>query len=83
MKYIIFQFNDLYMPVIIPQHVTHKQVEIDGAHPISAGFFRFKKNGTITTYGESESLNLKPNLRDRELLQATLDNHGTYSFLIY
>ena len=80
MKYVVFQYAELYMPVIIPDHVTHSQISIEGATPISAGFFR-ENEGLTSTYGKSESLNLVPHERDCRLLDMTLSNYGTMHFL--
>lgn len=50
MKYVMFKRNNLMMPMIIPNHVTHSQVKIIGAEVVSAGFFKLEK-GKIITYG--------------------------------
>ena len=34
----MFRQNDVYMPVIFPDHVTHSTVVIKHAIPVSAGF---------------------------------------------
>jgi len=38
MKYIIFKDNKsgLIMPIVFNEHVTHSQVKVEGATPISA-----------------------------------------------
>lgn len=63
MKYVIFKQKQLLMPVIIPEHVTHSQIKIVGAKPISAGFFE-NESGIVNTFGKSESLNLKSKPED-------------------
>lgn len=68
------------MPVIIPPHVTHSQVNIIDAIPISAGFFRIEK-GLLVTYGKSESLELKPLECDTRLLNCVLGAAPTSSYL--
>lgn len=81
MKYVIFKYRQLLMPVIIPQHVTHSQVKIDDAFPVSAGFFKINRIGLCQVYGESESLKLKPAEGDEDLLNAVLNDSGTSAFL--
>lgn len=79
MKYVIFKHKQLLMPVIIPEHVTHSQIKIVGAKPISAGFFE-NERGIVNTFGKSESLNLKPKPEDARLIENTLYNAPTSSF---
>ena len=83
MKYIIFKHKDLLMPVIFPDHITHSQIKIEDAIPISAGFVAIDLNGFTNVYGESDSLNLIPHEEDRFLLDNSLNNRGTVSFLNY
>ncbi len=81
MKYIIFQQEKtgLKMPVIFPDHVTHASVKIEGAHPVSAGFFKLKN---VAIYKQpSESLKLSPKKGDRELLIFALMDAGMYAFM--
>lgn len=81
MKYVIFKDkNGTIMPVIIPDHVTHSQIQIKEAKAVSAGFFKFEK-AEIVTYGESLSLNLKPCESDSHYLLHVILNSGTYAFL--
>lgn len=81
MKYVIFQYKQLIMPVIIPEHVTHKQVSVEGGMPISAGFFTIKK-GVVKCFGESESLKLKSRPEeDAKYIDFTLGGYGTMFFM--
>lgn len=80
MKYVIFKYRKVFMPVIIPEHVTHSQIKVTGAKPVSAGFFS-SGGGTVTVYGRSESLKLEPGERDPELLQSVVNGYGTMYFL--
>jgi len=79
MKYVIFKQKQL-LPVIIPEHVTHSQIKIVGAKPISAGFFE-NESGIVNTFGKSESLNLKSKPEDARIIESTLYNAPTSSFL--
>lgn len=70
------------MPVIFPPHVTHAQIKIVDAKPISAGFFRRGKHlGLCETYGESESLKLTSNKEDGRLLDAIFCDAPTSFYL--
>ncbi len=83
MKYVVFKHKNLLMPVIIPDCVTHSQIKIEDAEPISAGFFRIGQLGQpIVSEKGSDSLNLLPDKeRDEKLLRATIDDYGTNSFI--
>lgn len=82
MKYVIFVYQNIYMPVIFPEHVTHAQVRVlPNAKPVSAGFCSFR-NGLVVAFGESESLKLKADVsRDSELLRLSIIGSGTAAFL--
>lgn len=80
MKYIIFKQNDLVMPVVFPDHITHSQIKIENAKPISAGFLNFE-SGLPIAYGESESLNLRSSPMDSMVLTRLILNMGTAYFL--
>lgn len=84
MKYVVFELGatGLKMPVIFPDHVTHSQIKIEGASPVSAGFC-FVGTEELVTIGtdRSESLNLMPMAGDRELIMAILCNAGMYAFM--
>lgn len=82
MKYIIFedQKSGLLQPVIFGEHTTHSQVTIEGAKPVSAGFVNFDKKG-LSVFGESDSLNLGINERDRDLIGKVFFNYGTAYFI--
>ena len=58
-------------PVLFPEHVTHSQMAMEGAKPVSGGFVNLKD---FTVYGESKSLKMKSNPRDAEWIIATLAN---------
>jgi hypothetical protein len=81
MKYVIFKYNTLFMPIMCPDHVTHSQVKIEDAEPISAGFFEMGMIGPTKVYGHSESLDLKPHPRDLDLLQRSFLEMGTAYFI--
>jgi len=82
-KYVVFEMgegeNGLYMPILFLGHVTHSQVKIEGATPISAGFYNTKAE---KAFGKSESLKLEsvPE-RDSKLCWRALDGYGTAYFL--
>lgn len=82
MKYVIFKRGSLFLPVIIPEHVTHSEVRIEGAIPVSAGFCHTDEF-VIPVVGKegSDSLNLNPAPGDTSLLTAVLCN-GTMSFFL-
>lgn len=81
MKYVVFKYANLFMPVIIPEHVTHSQIKIEDAKPISAGFFHFKSGLLVVSGIGSESLKLKPHARDKSLLESVFAESGTNSFI--
>lgn len=83
MKYIVFEYEKtgLKMPVIFPDHVTHAEVKIGGAKPISAGFALIGTEEIVTVTGDSESLGIASANGDRELIIATLANAGMYAFI--
>lgn len=83
MKYVIFQYSTVYMPVIVPAHVTHSQIKLTDAKPVSAGFFKMSPMGNITIFGKSESLKLEPHARDKKLIELALMGTGnTALFLV-
>lgn len=73
MKYVIFKRKSLLLPVIIPEHCTHSEVKIEGFTPIYAGFCSVR-SGIVEVDLEhgSESLGLKPGIRDAVLLTGLL-----------
>lgn len=79
MKYVIFQMaGGILIPVLVPQHCTHSQVNLEGCTAISAGFFN---TDTLKASGESESLKLKSDPeRDGKLIHATMLGLGMYAF---
>lgn len=80
MKYVILKHKSgVLMPVIFPQHITHSMVSIKECKAINAGFWKLE-NGSVVTYGESESLGLGRSDKDAALIQATLLNMGIYAF---
>jgi hypothetical protein len=82
MKYVIFKHKTgIFMPIIIPQHITHSMVKIEDCEPVSAGFFRID-NETVIPYGDSTSLKLGPSADDAELIQNVLNNSGMYAFIV-
>ena len=83
MKYIVFKKFQSYHPVIFADHTTHAEIKMKGGQEVSAGFFRLGIANTIKTFGESESLKLKPHARDARLLEKVLWGEGTAAFLDY
>lgn len=83
MKYVVFEYENtgLKMPVIFPDHVTHADVKINNAKPVSAGFALLGTEEVVTVTGDSESLGIAAANGDRELLIATLANAGMYAFM--
>lgn len=84
MKYVIFKNRgNLLLPVMFPDHVTHSQVKVLGARPVSAGFYKVGPLGglNVNTFGKSESLGLEPKERDGDLIYMSLENYPTSSFL--
>jgi hypothetical protein len=82
MKYIIFKdtVSGLIHPVLFGEHTSHYQVKIDGAEPVSAGFFSFEK-GNIQVYGKSDSLKLDPKDSDLDYIVKAFMNMGTMFFI--
>ena len=81
MKYIMFCDTKNYRPVIFPDEFVHLEMakacmwmqELRGYLPVSAGFVQI--GGTIagrefdtTTYGESETLDLKSRPEDAKII---------------
>lgn len=100
MKYVIFkkETDDIitYLPVIIPEHVTHSSIKIDESNgrrePVnknkitvhSAGFFHINGGMVKIQPERSESLNIGPNMdTDQILIHQTLSNAGIYGFTSY
>lgn len=81
MKYVIFKYKTIYIPVIVPEHCTHSQIKIEGAEPISAGYFKVDSGVLVETYSWSESLNLYPHKRDATLLSAVIMRLSSSCFL--
>lgn len=83
MKYIVFEHKEtrLKEPVIFADHTVHASVKVEGATAISAGHFMIADDGTVSTYGNAQSLGLKPKAGDADLLYYVLRNMGTIWFL--
>lgn len=83
MKYIVFEDDKtgLKEPVIFGEHTTHSQVMVERAHPVSAGYFVLDNDGIVSTYGDAQSLGLKPEAGDATLLYYVLQNMGTMFFV--
>lgn len=85
MKYVIFKRNTMFCPVIIPEHITHSQVKLEGCLVHSAGFFYIGGNepeDIVTVLPDSsDSLGIGPKIGDKELLVATLAGFGVYAFM--
>ena len=73
----------LFMPIIFPEHVTHSQIKIEEAEPISAGFVTFSSLGLpkVDMTKGSDSLKLMPHERDEDLLENAMLGMGTNAFM--
>jgi hypothetical protein len=81
MKYIIFKQKDLLIPIIFDEHITHSQIKIEGAKPVSAGFV-YRGLGSIRVSDrKSESLNLGPHTADLRFLERAQLELGTNAFI--
>jgi len=81
MKYVIFKGNGCFHPVLFAEHTTHKQIRVEGADPVSAGFVRFR-HGFPVCYGWSESLKLRCNKDlDEEIIRKWQIDCGMNSFI--
>lgn len=70
-KYIIFDSELSYVPVVFPSHVQHNSMAMMLGQwaPDTAGFVRIDEQGNVIAYGESVSLKLKSDpVRDNKLL---------------
>lgn len=65
-KYVM---TDNGIPVIFPEAFTHKNIT---GNITSAGFFRVDK-GKVICYGFSQSLNMKPEPGDEQILERVLN----------
>lgn len=85
MKYVIFKGNGMLHPVTFCDYTTHKQVKVDGAVPIAAGFVTFDRYGWPTCYGGSESLHLQSRgEQDADLIRRSMQQDpGSGMFLDY
>lgn len=85
MKYVIFKMKAIFIPVIMPEHGTHSCLKIEGAEPVSAGFFHINRMGLVEIDAErgSESLGLYPEPDDISLLMGTLCGAPVSSYLDY
>ena len=82
MKYVIFKDkkSGLIQPVVFGEHTMHSQIKLDGAEPISAGFFDFS-GGTPSIYGKSDSLKLESNDADLDYIIRVFMNMGALYFI--
>lgn len=74
MKYVMFTNRKVgaSFPVLSSNHLTHSDMKAGpGMVPTSAGFFDIK---TCRTFGESDSLGLKPAKTDAEVLMCVIGN---------
>lgn len=82
MKYVVFKKGDMMLPVIIPDHVTHAEVKMEGTELYSAGFFLLGTDEIVTVAPDgSNSLGIGPQPGDRELIIGVLANCGMYAFM--
>lgn len=74
MKYVMIQRpGDAVFPIIGCAPLSHAELLAaagPGARAVSAGFVRFGADRTVTTHGESTSLNLKPDMLDAAMIAA-------------
>lgn len=81
LKYVMFKYENLYMPVLTPEHVTHKQVALLPStlcKVVSAGFYNVNER---KAFGESESLKLQADVvRDTIILNTMMSGSGTSSY---
>lgn len=83
MKYVVFEddVTGFKQPVIFGDHTVHSSVKVERAHPVSAGFCMIDNDGIVSTYGDAQSLGLKPKDGDATLLFYVIVNMGTCFFL--
>lgn len=92
MKYIVFENIATKLRqrevVMFPDAIVHSSVMIKPDREshyvwraISAGMFRYSfSDGGVNTYGESESLRLKPHAEDERIIEDRITN-GTQLFI--
>jgi hypothetical protein len=79
LKYLIFETKDgLPVPVIFPEIILHKQVQVCECGPaISGGYVRLlgADNGQVIAapHGESTSLRLRPKAGDSKLIEMVVN----------
>ena len=76
MKYIILQSpSGLEIPVLFPDFIGHNDIKntIEFSDVVSAGFCKPDCEGKISTWGESTTLKLKSEVRDRSLINRAFD----------
>lgn len=71
-KYIVFDVNGIPTAMVFPSHVQHKDVTINGAKPVSAGFAYIVNKDEVYTSGNSISLNLTSRKEDASLIATLL-----------
>lgn len=81
MKYVIFENHSQILPVVFPDHITHSDIKIENAKPVSAGFVDVSYGGFCTVYGKSTSLKLDSRPVDSSILEDWYRNSGMYAFL--
>jgi len=72
MKYIIF---DNCFPIIFTEAIAHKDISISGMEPTSAGYLYIssvENELSVRTYGESTSLGIGSNKKDKDIITNTL-----------
>lgn len=70
MKYIIFEWLGTPAPVLFPDFISHD--DFKGYRPTSAGFCKINAKGEVETYGESNTLRLRPKEDDASLIEMML-----------
>lgn len=83
MKYVIFEneMKGIMEPVIFGDHMSHSEVNVEGSRPVSAGYLMIDNDGIVSTYGNAQSLGLKPVPGDSALLSHVLHGMGAACFL--
>lgn len=72
-KYIILEISGYAAAAIIfPSHLPHSFVAQALGHPVTSAGFVQVRQGKVEVYGESLSLNLRPNPMDAFLVSAAL-----------
>lgn len=73
MKYVIFVSYGHYVPVLLPEKtMAHADVNRGSYRVHSAGFCSVKPDGSVTVWGESETLRIGMGRNDAAVIEAFL-----------